>query len=78
MTLFMIYYILLTPCTYLMYTCETKLLTITYIECINYNKLFMYCSHKSVHIINHINCTISKNCTVNITNSKQNVTLCFI
>ena len=62
----------------MLYTCETKLLTITHIECINYNKLFMYCSHKSVHDINHIYCTISKNGTVNITNSKQSVILCFI
>ena len=38
----------------------------------------MYCSHKSVHVINHINYIVSKNCTVNVTNSKQNVTLCFI
>ena len=32
----------------------------------------MYCSHNSVHIINHINYTVSKNFTVNVTNSKQN------
>ena len=38
----------------------------------------MYCSHKSFYVINHINYTDSKNCAVNITNSKQNVTLCFI
>ena len=38
----------------------------------------MYCLQKSVHVINHFNNTVSKNCTVNVTNSKQNVTLCFI
>ena len=38
----------------------------------------MYCSHKSVHVINHINYTVSTNCSVSDTNSKQNVTLCFI
>ena len=60
---------------YLLYTFETKLLTITNTDCINHNKLFMYCSHKSVHVINHINFTVSKNCIVNIKNSIQNVTL---
>ena len=63
---------------YLLYTFETKLFTITHIECINYKKLFMYCSHKSVPVIKFINCTVSKNCSFNITNSKQNFTLCFI
>ena len=71
----MIYYILL---ALELIAFETKLLTITHIECINYNKLFMYCSHKNVHVINHIDYTVSKNCTVNSTNSKQNFTLCFI
>ena len=56
---------------YLLHTFETKLLATTYIECINFNKLFMYCSHKSVHVTNHINYTVLKNCSANITNSKQ-------
>ena len=38
----------------------------------------MFCSQKSVHVINHINYTVSKYCTASVTNSKQNVTLCFI
>ena len=31
-----------------------------------------------IHVINHINYTVTKNCTINITNSMQNATLCFI
>ena len=63
---------------YLLYTFETRLLTVTHIDCINQNKLYMYCLHKSVHVTNHINYTVSKNCSVNIKNSIQNVSLCFI
>ena len=54
------------------------MLTIANTDCINHNKLFMYCSHKSVHAINHINYTVSKNFIVNIKNSIQNVILCVI
>ena len=43
---------------YLLYTFETKLLTITYIDCESHYKLFMYFSHKSVHAINYINYTL--------------------
>ena len=58
---------------YLLYTFETKLLTITHIDCINHNKLFKYCSHKSVYVINHVNYIVSNNCTANIKNGVQNV-----
>ena len=42
----------------LLYTFETNWLTISHIDCENHNKLFMYCSHKCVHVINHINYTL--------------------
>ena len=45
---------------YLLYTFETKLLTITHFDCISHNKLFKNCSNTSVYVISHVNYTVSK------------------